>query len=312
MRFGEPTSPRPSGVTVAAFRPSPCSRIAAAASWTTRVVGRAARLEREIEARELELDPDHVGREHAEALLEQLLSRLVAFEDDDRLLVAHRRRCVTALHTANGMPSRKGRKGAFRYFDSSGKRIRDEAKLERIETARDPARVEGRLDLAALDGEAAGDRLSTRPAGSSTSTTRTTAPQQEQAKYDKLIRFGDALPTLRDGDGAALSTRRSSTANACRAVALRLIELGWFRVGSERYARDRDLRHHDAAAAARHGARPPRLPLVSGEARRSGCAPRLVDAELAAAIRELLADQGRRASSSTSGRASSTTSRASG
>ena len=35
IRFGEPTSSRVSGVTVAAFSPSPCSRIAAAASWTT-------------------------------------------------------------------------------------------------------------------------------------------------------------------------------------------------------------------------------------------------------------------------------------
>ncbi len=32
MRFGEPTSSRVSGVTVAAFSPSPCRRIARAAS----------------------------------------------------------------------------------------------------------------------------------------------------------------------------------------------------------------------------------------------------------------------------------------
>ena len=55
------------------------------------VVGLAAPLEREIEARELELDPDHVRSKHAEALLQQLLAGLVALEDDDRLLVAHRR-----------------------------------------------------------------------------------------------------------------------------------------------------------------------------------------------------------------------------
>ena len=55
------------------------------------VVGLAAPLEREIEARELELDPDHVGLEHAQALLQQLLPGLVALEDDDRVLVAHRR-----------------------------------------------------------------------------------------------------------------------------------------------------------------------------------------------------------------------------
>jgi hypothetical protein len=35
IRFGEPTSLRPSGVIVAAFSPRPASRIAAAASWTT-------------------------------------------------------------------------------------------------------------------------------------------------------------------------------------------------------------------------------------------------------------------------------------
>ena len=57
-----------------------------------RVVGLAAPLEREIEARELELDPDHVGLEHAEALLEELLPGFVPFEDDDRPLVAHRAR----------------------------------------------------------------------------------------------------------------------------------------------------------------------------------------------------------------------------
>src|SRR5919206_459304 len=46
MRFGEPTSSRPSGVIVAAFSPRPASRIAAAASWTTpfRVAAIAVRL----------------------------------------------------------------------------------------------------------------------------------------------------------------------------------------------------------------------------------------------------------------------------
>ena len=92
MRFGEPTSPRPSGVTVAAFSPSPCSRIGRGGLVHDAVVGLAAPLEREVEARELELDADHVGREHAEALLQELLPGLVALEDDDRPLVAHRAR----------------------------------------------------------------------------------------------------------------------------------------------------------------------------------------------------------------------------
>ena len=58
------------------------------------VLRRARDLEREVEARELELDSDHVRREDAQSLLEQLLAGLVAFEHDDRphaaiLLAAH-------------------------------------------------------------------------------------------------------------------------------------------------------------------------------------------------------------------------------
>src|SRR4029078_9940611 len=49
-----------------------------------RIAGRAAGLERQVVARQLELEPDHVGREHAQRLLQQLLPCLVSFEDDDR------------------------------------------------------------------------------------------------------------------------------------------------------------------------------------------------------------------------------------
>jgi len=49
-------------------------------------VGRgAAALERQVEARQLKVDADDVGGEDAQCLLEQLLARLVSFEDDDRL-----------------------------------------------------------------------------------------------------------------------------------------------------------------------------------------------------------------------------------
>ena len=49
-----------------------------------RVLSRPARLEREVVAGELERDPDRLGSKDAERLLEQLLSGLVPFEDDDR------------------------------------------------------------------------------------------------------------------------------------------------------------------------------------------------------------------------------------
>jgi hypothetical protein len=49
-----------------------------------RVLRGAPRIERQIEARKLELDSRHVGRKNAYRVLEQLLSRLVTFEDYDR------------------------------------------------------------------------------------------------------------------------------------------------------------------------------------------------------------------------------------
>ena len=60
-----------------------------------RVLGLAPLCQREIEARERELDPDHVGRKRAQALLEKLLPGLVPLEHDDRPLV-HRRRMILA------------------------------------------------------------------------------------------------------------------------------------------------------------------------------------------------------------------------
>jgi hypothetical protein len=56
------------------------------------VVGLLAPLEREVEPRKLDLRADHVGLKHAEAFLQEFLPGLVALEDDDRPLVAHRAR----------------------------------------------------------------------------------------------------------------------------------------------------------------------------------------------------------------------------
>ena len=82
--MGEPTSSAPSGVIVAAFSPSPASRIAAAASIDDPVRRRPAVLERQVEVLELELEPEQVAVEHPQRLLEQLLPGLVAVQDDDR------------------------------------------------------------------------------------------------------------------------------------------------------------------------------------------------------------------------------------
>ena len=181
--------------------------------------------------------------------------------------------------------SRRGRKGAFRYYDSSGKRITDKAKLTRIEALAIPPawkdvcispRATAKLQATGYD--AAGRKQYLYSAEF--------REQQEQAKYNKLIRFGDALPALREAmalhfDQDEFDRERVS------AIALRLIELGWFRVGSERYVHDGTygvttlLRRHVEVKGrrirlsfpAKHGIR------VRTE---------VVDADLAGAMRRLL------------------------
>src|SRR5512133_3156520 len=132
--------------------------------------------------------------------------------------------------------TREGRQGAFRYYDSRGRRIADAAKLERIERLAVPPAWK---DVS----------ISPRPSAKVQATGRDKAGRkqylyhpdyraaQEQAKYDNLIRFAEKLPDLRATmaehlDKEGLDRERVS------AIALRLINLGWFRVGSERYVRE--------------------------------------------------------------------------
>jgi DNA topoisomerase I len=187
--------------------------------------------------------------------------------------------------------SRKGRKGAFRYYDSRGKRISDEGKLARIEALAIPPawkdvsispRSTAKLQATGID--AAGRKQYLYSADF--------RAQQDRAKYDKLIRFGDALPTLREAMALHFDQEEFDRERVS-AVALRLIELGWFRVGSERYVRDGTygvttlLRRHVTVRGrrvclsfpAKHGIR------VRTE---------VVDPELSTAIRSLLQIRGPR------------------
>src|SRR5205085_994308 len=60
---------------------------------------------------------------------------------------------------------------------------------------------------------------------------------QEGAKYDKLIRFAERLPDLRLAMGEHM-TLDPLDQDRVSAIAVRLINLTWFRVGSERYVRE--------------------------------------------------------------------------
>jgi DNA topoisomerase-1 len=184
------------------------------------------------------------------------------------------------------MPTRTGRKGAFRYRDARGRVIRDEATIERIEALVIPpawkdvwiaSRAGAKLQATGYDAAGRKQYLY-HPAFRAA---------QEQEKYDSLIRFGERLPALRAAmaehlDHDELDRERVS------AVALRLISLGWFRVGSERYAREGTygvttlLRRHVQVRGSR---------VQLSFRAKAGVRVRteLVDEELAAAIRGLLA-----------------------
>ncbi len=58
--------------------------------------------------------------------------------------------------------------------------------------------------------------------------------KQEQAKFEGLIRFAEKLPELRLAMGEHMTHERLDQLRVC-AIALRLINLAWFRVGSERH-----------------------------------------------------------------------------
>jgi DNA topoisomerase-1 len=187
------------------------------------------------------------------------------------------------------MPTRTGRKGRFRYLDSRGRVIRDDATIARIESLAIPPawkevwispRPGAKLQATGFD-KAGRKQYLYHP---------DFRAAQERAKYERLILFGERLPGLRAAmvehlDNDVLDRERVS------AVALRLISLGWFRVGSERYAREGTygvttlLRRHVRV-------RGRRIHLSFRAKAGIHVRSELVDEELAAEIRSLLAVKG--------------------
>jgi DNA topoisomerase I len=131
--------------------------------------------------------------------------------------------------------TRKGSGRRVRYYDSRGNRITDEAKIARIQALRIPPawrdvwispRPGAKLQATGVD--AAGRRQYLyHPEFRA---------RQEQAKFDKLILFAERLPALRERMADDMSLEPLARDRVC-AVAVRLINGAWFRVGSDRYAR---------------------------------------------------------------------------
>jgi DNA topoisomerase I len=181
--------------------------------------------------------------------------------------------------------TREGSRGRFRYVDARGNRITDPQKLERIKGLVIPPAwndvwisPSSTAKLQATGVDAAGRKQYLYHSSF--------RAQQEQAKFDRLIRFAERLPDLRMAmaehmDKDELDRERVS------AIATRLINSGWFRVGTERYVRESRTFGITTLRKKHVGVRGHRISFEFHGKHRSVIRTTLVDSELAAAISEL-------------------------
>jgi DNA topoisomerase I len=181
----------------------------------------------------------------------------------------------------------------FRYLDSRGNRITDPAKLARIESLVIPPawrdvwitpRPSAKLQATGVDSAGRRQYLY-HPEYRA---------QQEQAKYDKLIRFAERLPDLR-ASMAEHMEKDPHDRERVSAVAVRLINLGWFRVGSERYVRESRTYGITTLNKSHVSVRGSRIVFRFRGKHSALVRTQIVDSELATAIKDLLGlDGGRR------------------
>jgi DNA topoisomerase-1 len=130
---------------------------------------------------------------------------------------------------------REGKRRPFRYFDARGARIRDAATIERLDKLAIPPawrdvwispNVNAKLQATGID--AAGRKQYIYHSDY--------RAEQEAAKFGRLIRFAERLPDVRMAMGEHVTLDPLDPLRVC-AIAVRLINLTWFRVGGERYVR---------------------------------------------------------------------------
>src|SRR5690349_15732694 len=123
----------------------------------------------------------------------------------------------------------------FRYQDARGRPITDKAALARIDSLRIPPawkdvwispRAGAKLQATGVDARGRRQYLYHPDFRA----------RQEQAKFDRLVGFAERLPDLRSAMAEHVEADGLDREKVA-AVAVRLINLGWFRVGSERYVR---------------------------------------------------------------------------
>src|SRR5687768_11686625 len=182
---------------------------------------------------------------------------------------------------------RKGRKENFHYVDSRGKRITDPEKIERIEALVIPPawrdvwispRPRAKLQATGID-RAGRRQYLYHPEYRA---------QQEREKFDRLVRFAELLPGLRKAMSKHMDQEPLSPEWTC-ALAVRLINLGWFRVGTERYARTTRTFGITTLRKSHVTVRGSRISFRYRGKNRAWVRTAIVDDELADAMKELLA-----------------------
>src|SRR5579864_3135698 len=187
---------------------------------------------------------------------------------------------------------RKGTRGRFRYYDGRGERITDPDKIARVESLVIPPawrdvwispRPTAKLQATGVD-KAGRRQYLYHP---------DFRAQQDQAKYDRLVRFAERLPDLRSAmvehmDRETLDRERVS------AIATRLINRAWFRVGTERYVKQSNTFGITTLTKRHVRVDGRRIAFEFRTKHKVVVRTTFVDAELAEAIAELLALPGGR------------------
>jgi DNA topoisomerase I len=183
---------------------------------------------------------------------------------------------------------RSGR--GFRYVDSRGRAVSDPEQLERIESLAIPPAWRDvwisphpRAKLQAKGTDRAGrQQYLYHPEFRA---------EQEQAKFDRLVLFGERLPDLRKAMSEHIDLDPMEPEWTC-AIAVRLINLGWFRVGTDRYVKKSKTFGITTLRKSHVSVRGSRIAFRYRGKRRAWVRTAFVDDELAEAIKELLAVKG--------------------
>ena len=187
--------------------------------------------------------------------------------------------------------TREGRR-RFRYLDSRGDRIVDPVKLERIETLAIPPawkdvwispRANAKLQATGVDSAGRRQYLY-HPEFRA---------RQEQAKFDNLILFAERLSALRESMAEHME-QDPRDRERVSAIAVRLMNLGWFRVGSERYVRESRTFGITTLNKSHVSVRGSRIAFRFRGKQRIWVRTQIVDSELADAVKDLLALKGGR------------------